>query len=780
MPKKAIQTLMVLLSFVLITLPSLQAVEKGRDMNNITLVPHAENIFLFYRCGDALYFNYDIKKLRRERDGSVSFNWYTNQTMIGFMYCDGFGFPLINEKVAAKDIEVTILPNQMDVFYSPLSNKNLVKKVSYKRIPGDMPRTQDWTAAELLKSNDGREILADSYQAFEFNGRSYLLYSYMGKLAILTPEKKALQFDLDVNIDRHAPIKGAVSLSKGKATLYALLPTGDKFTWFKLDLMGLHKGIIRQFSDPVKFFPSPTELSSYELKAPLNGKVVVYYIPLHQGIKSKAEFDVDNAYPKLFSDHKGFVRPFDPTKEDKCFDLFQMPLNCHQDRDCMLVDFSYPKSASFFANPSALLHATYGGKVVAVPLNTLPTKQEKMELIGIIEGPPPVPLANVMSSLKGSSGNAMMDGARDLSRWIFTQVDQSMTFTLGRGNTSIKTTTHMVQAGANIPTAVPITLSAMGQFSSKLMREDFVETTGTIKKTFVNEIQHVLGVNKRLQMRPIGKLIFLKYDLKAYRYVFKDEHDKVLADGPQLFSITKTNYRPIVRPYEIIAKQVNPGKYPHHFVVGDMASYASLHRRRTLLDKASILSPGHNYLSYTYNNLLDLSTQFEMTATNRITREDTETVTAELGGGIGSEETPISLNFSIKNEEERIYTLVNQKSQGMAISAEIGMPLLAQDPKVKSYDFEIYYLAPENHIATDLIEELKDTRSKSHMNKKLSEMIIPTSKPWKVTYSVSEIRDAIATPGVGNRRSTKYIDTIPNPDQESENGEGEPIIRWNF
>lgn len=770
---------MVFLTLGLIGLPGLQAVEPARDMHNITMTPYAENIFLFYRCGDFLYFNHDIKKLRQERGSSVTFNWYTNQTMIGLMYCDGFGFPVTNEKVAAKDLNVTVLPNQMDVFYSPLSNTKLVKKTSFKKIPGELPQTKDWSANEILKSHDGREILADSYQAFEFNGKSYLLYSYEGKLALLTPDKRSLPLDLNINIDRNSPIKAAVSLAKGKATLYALLPTGQLFTWFKLDLLGLTKGTLRQFSDPIKFFFAPSELSSYELKAPLNGKVVAYY--LRHGVQSKAVFDVDNAYPNNFDDHKGFVRPFDPVKEDKKFDLFQIPLSCHQDRDCMLVDFSYPKSASFFGNPSALLHATYGGKVVAVPLNTLPTKQEKMELIGIIEGPPPVPLANIMSSLKGSSGDAMMEGARDLSRWIFTQVDQSMTFTLGRGNTSIKTTTHMVQAGGNIPTAVPITLSAMGQFSSKLMREDFVETTGTIKKTFVNEIQHFQGPNRKLQMRPIGKLIFLKYDLKAYRYVFKDEHDKVLSDGPQLFSITKTNYRPIVRPYEMIAKQVNPGKYPYSFVVGDMASYASLHRRRTLLDKASILSPGHNYLSYTYNNMLDLSTQFEMTATNRVTREDTETVTAELGGGIGSDDTPLSLNFSIKNEEERVYTLVNQKSQGMAISAEIGMPLLAQDPRVKSYDFEIYYLAPENQIAKDLLEELKDTRSKSHMNKKLFEMIIPTSKPWKVTYTVSEIRDALAAPSGGRpARNNKYIDTIPNPDDDSETGEREPIIRWNF
>ena len=117
----------------------------------------------------------------------------------------------------------------------------------------------------------------------------------------------------------------------------------------------------------------------------------------------------------------------------------------------------------------------------------------------------------------------------------------------------------------------------------------------------------------------------------------------------------------------------------------------------------------------------------------------------------------------------------------MAISAEIGMPLLAQDPKVKSYDFEIYYLAPENQTAADLLEELKDTRSKSHMNKKLYDMIIPTSKPWKVTYSVSEIRDALASPDAGGpRRRDKYIDTIPNPDVDSDSGEGEPVIRWNF
>mgnify|MGYP001600454854 CR=1 FL=1 len=206
MSKKAIKRLLlVFLTLALTGVMSIQAFEQTRDMSNIAMTPYAENIFLFYRCGEYVYFNHDIKKLRHESGSSVSFNWYTNQTMIGFMYCDGFGFPLTNEKVAAKDLSFTVLPNQIDVFYSPFSNKHLVKKTSYKKIPGELPKTTDWSTGQLLKSHDGREILADSYQAFEFNGKSYLLYSSLGKLAILTPDKKAVPLDLSVNIDRNLP-----------------------------------------------------------------------------------------------------------------------------------------------------------------------------------------------------------------------------------------------------------------------------------------------------------------------------------------------------------------------------------------------------------------------------------------------------------------------------------------------------------------------------------------------------------------------------------------------
>ena len=197
MNKRHFRTFLLLLAFCLLNAHEVFAVSGNRDMKNITMVPYADHMFLFYRCGDDLYFNHDIKKLRQENGSSVTFNWYQNQTLIGLMYCDGFGFPFAREKVASKDISVSILPEQLDVFYAQNVNPEVVKKTSYKKVPGDFPQTNDWSANETLKTKEGNAVLADSFQAFEFNGKSYLLYAYQGTLRLFTPDKKSLSFNLD-------------------------------------------------------------------------------------------------------------------------------------------------------------------------------------------------------------------------------------------------------------------------------------------------------------------------------------------------------------------------------------------------------------------------------------------------------------------------------------------------------------------------------------------------------------------------------------------------------
>ncbi|MCO4794873.1 MAG: hypothetical protein KC493_14230 [Bacteriovoracaceae bacterium] len=361
-----------------------------------------------------------------------------------------------------------------------------------------------------------------------------------------------------------------------------------------------------------------------------------------------------------------------------------------------------------------------------------------MELLGIIEGPPPVPLENVLASFAALPPAFVLNAARGLSRMIKTNINQVLTMTQSETKEQSKAKIHAVSAKGQIPLALPIKMSGMVSVKSKLTTSQTTTRTTTIKKTYHNEIQHTSKGDNRLIMKPVGKLIFLKYDITGFQYKFQDENNRVMENGPSLYSLSKTNVRPVIRQYDMIARNLNPEKYQNHIQVGNLESYNNIHRRRSLMNKATELAPGHNYLSFTYNNALDLATEIDIKTTKTLTRTSVDSLSMEgtVGTGFGD---LFGAEIKMASEEERTYSVSNSSENGMAINVDMNFVVPAEDKSVKFYDFEVYYLQPSKENLSSLLEELEDTKSHSNWNTKAFKKIKRDSKPWKITYSVSKI-----------------------------------------
>ena len=156
------------------------------------------------------------------------------------------------------------------------------------------------------------------------------------------------------------------------------------------------------------------------------------------------------------------------------------------------------------------------------------------------------------------------------------------------------------------------------------------------------------------------------------------------------------------------------------------------------MNRSAELAPGHNYLSFTYNNALDLATEVNISTSKTISRSTTDTLSLEGTVGTGLDGI-FGAEIKMASEEERTYSVSNSQENGMAINVNMGFVVPTEDERVKFYDFEVFYLQPSKENLKDILEELQDTKAHSKWNTKAYAAIKRDSQPWKITYTVSNI-----------------------------------------
>ena len=710
------------------------------NMNNLHMQFYADHLWLFYQCGDYLYFNHEVRDKRSESDTSLTFNWLTHSTMLGLRYCDGFGHSFENQAVSSSSpAQSVVLPEKMYLFFKSKNNTSIIRYKTYAGRPTGNPNKSKWSNLRTLNNSTGLPITTKSYSAFEAGAELHVAFAKNGELFVRMPDAQIKKVKTSNPVLDSYPIKAVSTVTKsGPSVILQYVskqPNGaNRYEFTLMNLGDFVKGHLDPQNFTPKFFFAPTEIQSLDMIAELNGNVYLQYIK--DGKRQRSKLDTENFEPQTFNQNESFTTPF-TSSESKAYGTIQLPVNCKLNSDCKLINFNYPRGANWLQSPSNLFHLTYAGKVMVKPLDITPVKQDQMELLGIIEGPPPVPLENVLASFAALPPAFVLNAARGLSRMIKTNINQVLTMTNTETKEESSARLHAISAKGQIPLALPIKMSGMASVKNKVTNTQSVTRTTTIKKTYSNEIQHT-SKGDNLVMKPVGKLIFLKYDITGFVYKFVDENNNVMENGPSLYSLSKTNVRPVIRQYDMIARVVNPNKYQNHIQVGNLESYKNIHRRSYLMNKATELAPGHNYLSFTYNNALDLATEVNIATSKTISRSTTDTLSMEGTVGTGFGEI-FGAEIKMASDEERTYSVSNSAENGMAINVDMGFVVPTEDTRVKFYDFEVYYLQPSKDNLQDLLEELEDTKSHSNWNTKAFDAIKRDSTPWKITYSVSNI-----------------------------------------
>jgi hypothetical protein len=715
-----------------------------KQVNNIHFQYAADHMWLFYECGGNLYFNHELRDSRREGTSSIAFSWRGFSTLFGMKYCNGYGFSFTRELINKNSkVQSTNNGNNISVYFKSQSQSQYIKYKSYIGRPKSTPENTKWSGAKYVTDQLGKKITASQYSVAEFSGSTYIAFQKENKAYIRNANGKVFQVR-DLNLNSNSPTFSLVTTVDKTGSNLILLTTSlshqseKVFQLTKINLLDLSKGQLSfETITPKLFFNgnSSKSIRDISLKAELSGQLSIQYV--NQSKRYKSILDIKTLEPAQYLPNDNFTSPF-TSKESLAYDMVQIPIGCKINIGCDLINFNYPKASNWLAGISKLFHLSYAGKVVIEPIHTIPIELEQLELIGIIEGPPPVPLENILSSFAALPQDFVLNAARGLSKLIKTNINQVMTMVHTQSKEEAKTRVHSVSMNASIPFISPVKLSGMASVKSKVIENISTTKTTVIKKTYSNEIQHASDQDNKIFMKPVGKLIFLKYDITGHQYKFLNSNNKVIEHGPSLYSLSKTNIRPVVRQYDMIARKLYPHKYQNSFTIGDLYSYKNFHRRRMLLEKATPLAPGNDYLSFTYNNALDLSSEIDIKTSSTVKRSSTDTFKTEGSVGLGFGDI-FGAEVSISNEEERTISVANSTEKGMGIGVQMNFVVPTEDASVKFYDFEVYYLEPSATNLNDLTEELKDTASKSLWNRKMLKSIKANSKPWKITYSVSNI-----------------------------------------
>jgi hypothetical protein len=711
-------------------------------MQDIKMLYHQDHVWLFYRCGNGLFYNHEARAERFETERSLNFTFSTAQTMLGAMYCDGHGRPVPAIGAAGVQQFSAVTTLQGVELFSINNGSNNVHHRIYAGQLKSLPDVSMWSSAKILKDNQGLNLSAIDLTTFEYQGSAYVLLRQSARqLLLIGPDQTKRSITLPYESDLSIPMRATVdrSATGNRLLLLWAQQNGEKFYHIgQMELDGnLQTNALTHFA--LNWFYKTSRASNVNIQSHMSGKIKLYYV--EGGERYESELDLKMKLVGTFDPHSGHSMPFNDRSENLDYNVFEVPVSCNPNKGCMLLALSYPTSARFIlGGPARLLHPLYAGKVVAKAFPALPATQNKMEVIGIIEGPPPIPSNNLMASLKVVPAAFVQDAARGLSRFIKTNLTQELSFSRLKSKEKILTSIYGFTFSAGAAAITPIQMSLMSSVGKKIGTLDEGEEAINLKETFSNEIQSTTRQGGRvLELLPIGKVIMMKYDIKAIQYVFYNDKGEEVKNGQVLFSLAKTNVRPVIRPYEILGRKLLPAKYPNGIIVGDLDTYSTFQRRHALIEQAGSLAPNHSYLSFTYNNMLDMESNITIAHSHRQRVSNSDLFTLE--GGLGGQwQKLVGAQVNFKNEEERTIALQDIRGQATSIHVEMNYVQPTNDTRVRHYDFELYYLLPSQNHLRALVEELQDTSSHSSTNRQLLNEIKLEGAPWKVTYSVSDIR----------------------------------------
>ncbi|WP_431068292.1 hypothetical protein [Ralstonia holmesii] len=348
----------------------------------------------------------------------------------------------------------------------------------------------------------------------------------------------------------------------------------------------------------------------------------------------------------------------------------------------------------------------------------------KQVLVGLIEGPPPVPKENLnlaagmdkssasaettlsdqtshTSTVEISASEAGIFEAKGEVGWIFTG---SSSFTLNVAHTSGSKHT--------------VTTTLTDAFKNSLKQEQKDGHTG---------------------VQPLGTAVVLGLSLTGYEFQFLDAAGKAIEDAPQMRMVIPHTPALRVRPYVI-----NPQRSP---VPGELVSYMlDASRMQRLQSQAMVLADERRKLSSSWG----------LTSTGQAIFQRVELDQFSRGFAIDLK-LMLSVKANFLGEKGEIGGGMQLKLSGTWTSSDQNTRTLSTSVSVPgnrsavgsyyAYSYDTYLLQPSQAIEAAFLESLVTTdwpadKNDRQINQELLDDLAPAGTdaegPWMITYAVTE------------------------------------------
>ncbi len=726
---------------------------------------YADHLFLFYTCGRYLYINHESRSKRIDTSKSFNFSIQPRSTYFLKNRCASWGDRVSGELAENSPIAAVANPNSINIYYK--TKWNTIQSLRYTGRPTAGHKKSKWLRRKTLRDQKGN-ILRDiaDLKVISYKKKHIIIYkTTLGVIKVVHPNGTS-QIISATGTNHLSHFDAAMAYHENGNRLVVLWEkTGiDLKKNIHLSSINLDQFLLtKKISQNIKVLsPAMTKSTAFNLTTELSGKLELIYNLNGTRLSGYLEpltlrFERGIVEEKIFRD-EGFGR-----HEDDQSRMVQIPLGCIPGKSCELYSFYYSKNSSF-AHPFKLLHWQKAGHV-EMQAQIMKVHSKKRRLIGIIEGPPPVPKINIKSTLKSRRKNFHEIAMLRIQRQVRVRVTQRGELTTIRDAQANSTTMYSVKKNAQVPFLSAISMGGMAGVESQIGSGVQRKSVSTYEESFTCHLAHVVRSTSKGDeniMAPIGKLVFLTYDIQAYQYKFIDKYGMSAKNSPVLYTMIKKNLSTTTEKYDIIAQVENPLKFKHKFIVGDLESYQSKHRLASLHNRMAelnsetdkkcqqkpelcapkeIRAPESRAMSFSYNNELDHFSSMKLEDHHSKNSLNKENFFTEYFGSLGfGEKFMNGVNVSAKFNESMTYTWSNEAKDSVAISLAIPFVTSPEDVLAKAYDFKVWYLRPSEKNAHDLFEELRATKNISKVNARLLESIDKSSKPWLVTYSVSNIR----------------------------------------
>ncbi|ADB34742.1 hypothetical protein Kfla_5737 [Kribbella flavida DSM 17836] len=408
-----------------------------------------------------------------------------------------------------------------------------------------------------------------------------------------------------------------------------------------------------------------------------------------------------------------------------------------------LVDAKVPLRAGvLYYNGNGQLGELAGAGVWRYLVRTAcPVVEGRELLVGIIEGPPPIP-----------NENLNMPDRYDPFRYFNGPGYSQATFagTQNRTTGLELTWSAGLVTKATVKATSGVEIPIIGEAKGWLQVEGSAElaykgaytklkTTQTVATVVAGAEIEGDGQTQPYSVQPAGVLVFQNADWTGYQYNYQDAGGNLLDGTVAVYQLEPTNVSLYAVPY-----LMNPDFRP---VPGRLDSYVLSADEAQALRRRSIIDLGHGtgYLTGSWGFDSKTVATFGTTTSKTTEHGFTFDLSTLVSAGMEAELLGIKgeADFGIGVEVSFESTWSGGAADGIQVGGEVWLRGNSKAPNAYTdYSYRLYLLEEDQRWTSDLLAGLvtptfpADPLERAQQQR-LAEMIAPDSQPWKLCYSLA-------------------------------------------